>query len=64
MIDLEKNLLAELERVLDDEEILWKQKSRTDWLMLGDRNTKYFHSQASRRRKVNQIKALRLKDGE
>lgn len=64
MVDLEKELQSELERVLDDEELIWKQKSTKDWLMLGDRNTKYFHSQASRRSKVNRIKALRVENGE
>lgn len=37
-----------------------ESKIEKGWLMLGDRNTKYFHSLASRRRKMNQIKALRL----
>lgn len=44
LVDLEKDLRAELENVLDNEELLWKQKSRKDWLTLGDRNTRYFHS--------------------
>ncbi|TYH90486.1 hypothetical protein ES332_A13G051700v1 [Gossypium tomentosum] len=52
-----------MERVLDNEEMLWKQKSHSNWLMLGDRNTKYFHSQANNRRRVNQINALKLEDG-
>ncbi|KAH1106200.1 hypothetical protein J1N35_009968 [Gossypium stocksii] len=47
--------------------ILWKDtvtilKSRSNWLTLGDRNTKYFHSQANNRRRVNQINALKLED--
>lgn len=36
--------------VLDNEELLWKQKARSDWLAFEDRNTKYFHSQANMRR--------------
>lgn len=32
-------------------------------MALGDRNTKYFHNQASTKRRINQIKALRLDDG-
>lgn len=49
--------------MLDCEELLWKQKSREEWLSLGDRNTRYFHAQASKRRRGNQIKALKL-DGD
>lgn len=44
LIVLEKELRAELEKVLDNEELLWKQKSRKDWLTFEDRNTRYFHS--------------------
>lgn len=53
----------ELESVLDNEELLWKQNSRIDWLFLGDRNTSYFHRQASRRRNFNHIKSLKLANG-
>lgn len=49
--------------MLDDEEMLWKQKSRKDWLTLGDQNTSYFHSQVNMRRRVNHIKFLKLDDG-
>ncbi|KAG8486814.1 hypothetical protein CXB51_020359 [Gossypium anomalum] len=51
--ETEKSLI-ELESVLDNEELLWKQKSRSNWLTLGDRKTK---------RRVNQINALKLEDG-
>lgn len=32
LIDLDKELRAELEGVMDNEELLWKLKSRKDWL--------------------------------
>ncbi|KAH1096999.1 hypothetical protein J1N35_013920 [Gossypium stocksii] len=41
----------ELEEVLNHEELLWKQKSRCDWLKLGDKNSKFFHSRTMHRRK-------------
>ncbi|KAL5559792.1 hypothetical protein UlMin_036003 [Ulmus minor] len=44
-----------LERLLTREELFWKQHARTDWLIAGDRNTKFFHSQASGRRRKNEI---------
>lgn len=53
-----------MEAVLDDEELLWKQKSRKDWLAMGDRNSRYFHSQVIKRRRRNKIQALKLSDGE
>ncbi|KAL5568310.1 hypothetical protein UlMin_024885 [Ulmus minor] len=44
-----------LERLLTREELFWKQRARTDWLIASDRNTKFFHSQASGRRRKNEI---------
>lgn len=64
MVDFEKKVQIELEGVVDNEELLQKQNSHSNWLLVGDRNAKYFHSQASRRKRVNQFKASRLKDGE
>ena len=39
-------------------EILWRQRSRIEWLTSGDKNTRFFHLRASIRRKKNMIKAL------
>ncbi|KAA3473187.1 reverse transcriptase [Gossypium australe] len=39
-------------------------KGASDWLTSGDRNTKYFYCKANSRRHFNEIKALRLSDGE
>ncbi|KAL5538625.1 hypothetical protein UlMin_044504 [Ulmus minor] len=44
-----------LECLLTRQELFWKQRARTDWLIAGDRNTKFFHSQASGRRRKNEI---------
>ncbi|KAL4360430.1 hypothetical protein GQ457_04G021670 [Hibiscus cannabinus] len=44
--------------LLDKEESYWAQHSRVAWLTHRDRNTAYFHAQASGRRKKNRICGL------
>lgn len=59
---LEVQLRAELEEVLRDEEILWFQKARTQWLHDGDRNTSYYHTKTNIRRRKNRVKSLKNND--
>ena len=40
---LETKLKKELEEVLMQEELLWLQRLRRDWILFGDWNTAYFH---------------------
>jgi hypothetical protein len=52
-----------IEKLLEQEEIKWNQRARANWLQNGDRNTAYFHSFASARKKRNFIKKLRDANG-
>ena len=55
-LSLEINRLRrELNDLLDDEEMCWGQRAKAHWLKKGERNTKFFHAQASKRRKQNTI---------
>ena len=58
----EKQLIEEFNNTLVQEELLWFQKSREQWVKFGDRNTKFFHVQTLVRRKHNKIHGLFLKD--
>jgi hypothetical protein len=46
------------------EELMWRQRSRIEWLSDGDKNSKFFHQRASMRRRKNLIKALTGSDGQ
>ncbi|XP_059441954.1 uncharacterized protein LOC132174292 [Corylus avellana] len=55
-------LKQELQLLLDQEDLKWKQRVKTDWLKHGDRNTKFHHACANQRRKSNQILAIKNAD--
>ncbi|XVF09026.1 hypothetical protein REPUB_Repub07fG0055100 [Reevesia pubescens] len=57
---LEDELLQEYQQILDQEELLWLQKSRLDWIYNGERNTKFFHLTTLIRRNRNRIGRLKI----
>ena len=48
-------LRDEIQGLKAKEEIMWKQRSRVNWLREGDRNTRYFHCKANQWNKHNYI---------
>ncbi|GLT46247.1 hypothetical protein SLA2020_200180 [Shorea laevis] len=60
LTSLEKELANEYSDILKLEEDLWFMKSRTNWVLDGDRNSRFFHITALKRRSHNRI--LGLKD--
>ncbi|KAL9660516.1 hypothetical protein QQ045_025331 [Rhodiola kirilowii] len=63
-VEEEAQLSDDIDEWLEREELLWRQRSRAEWLAGGDRNTPYFHAKASQRKKRNLIKGLRNPAGE
>lgn len=59
----ELNLKLELEDLLVKEEILWRNKSRENWLSCKDLNTKFFHTSTLIRRRSNAIDFLKSDSG-
>ena len=53
----------EIQALKNKEEVMWKQRSRNNWLKDGDSNTKYLHSRATQRNKHNYISGLEDDNG-
>jgi hypothetical protein len=58
-----KKLQGEIESILEQEDIKWKQRAKQNWYQSGDRNTPFFHAWADHRRKINIIKKIKAGDG-
>ncbi|KAK4283882.1 hypothetical protein QN277_000786 [Acacia crassicarpa] len=63
LCSLEAKLHEDLERLLDIEEIKWFQKSRSDWISMGDQNTRFYHLKAKVRRHRNKVSMLKNQRG-
>lgn len=59
----EKALKNSLHKLLEIEDLKWRQRARENWLKFGDRNTKYFHACASQRKSRNSIREVTDLDG-
>ena len=43
---------------MEVEDLKWRQRAKEIWLSQGDKNSKYFHTCASQRRRANNIVAI------
>lgn len=59
----EKELSKHLNEWLAREELLWKQRSHSDWIKDGDKNTIFFRTKATKRRDKKFIEFLEMDDG-
>lgn len=60
---LEKDLISEYNNILAQEELLWFQKSRSRWIVMGERNTRYFHLSTIIKRWKSKINILKDNNG-
>jgi len=58
-----RGLNGEIDALELQEEMMWLQRSRQNWITEGDRNTKFFHQKATFREKRNAIQATQCEDG-
>ena len=56
-VQREAVLCYRLDKVEEQVDIFWRQRAHANWLEKGDRNTKFFHSWCSERRK-NKIRKI------
>lgn len=64
LIKLGARLRQDLDEILKQEEVLWYQKARVEWINDGDRNTSYFHMSTVLRRWRNKIVSLKNENGD
>ena len=58
LIDLQEQVTEEYNQILILEEEMWAMKSRTNWIIYGERNTSFFHQSTLARRSRNRITSI------
>ncbi|GAA0138787.1 hypothetical protein LIER_00467 [Lithospermum erythrorhizon] len=56
-------LAKEIDKLCEANDVYWRQRSRVEWRVKGDRNTSYFHALSSQRGKMTLITALQDENG-
>ena len=52
------DVCKEINELLHHEEVFWRQRARSIWLLAGDKNNKFFHQRACQRQHTNHIEGL------
>jgi hypothetical protein len=58
--DCIKQVQREIEQLLEMEDIKWKQRAKRNWIIKGDRNTKFYHACANQRKRKTFISEIGL----
>ncbi|XP_035550016.1 uncharacterized protein LOC118349461 [Juglans regia] len=58
-----KQLQRDIDFLLDQEDIKWKERAKKHWLEKGDRNTKFYHACVNQRKKNNSIQKVVTAEG-
>ncbi|XP_019172110.1 PREDICTED: uncharacterized protein LOC109167542 [Ipomoea nil] len=64
LIKLGRKLRTELEDVLYQEELLWFQRSREEWIESGDRNTHFYHTATATKTNSASLKHIKDENGQ
>ena len=64
LMDRIRETKTEINNLLHQEELAWRQRSRAIWLPVGDKNTKFFHQRATQRKRKDQIRGVFNKTGD
>ncbi|KAA3473556.1 reverse transcriptase [Gossypium australe] len=57
------NMKIQLNFEIENDERYWEQRARINWLQSSDKNTSFFHKQATQQRRRNLIQQLYFEDG-
>lgn len=64
LIKEEQSLRESYDRLLDGQEVYWAQRANEKWMVLGERNTSFFHKVASVKARGNRIVCLKNEAGD
>jgi hypothetical protein len=56
-------LEGKLQQIFQKEEVYWQQRGSERWILMGDANTKFFHTNANGRRRKKMICSMETEDG-
>jgi ribonuclease HI len=58
-----RGLQKEVDEILEQDELKWRQRAKEHWLQMGDKNTKFFHASATQQKRKNVINMVQDMEG-